>query len=170
MTEDVKEMGFLIIDTFFHYITPSHTTLIHRSQILYARATKDGKKTEHVQANFHDAAFRLAALGIDSCTASKYAVGGDAARDGRRRIRENLERAELAFAITLLAPVAPLYPSAPAPSLSFIHICSCPPLAPTNLIFIIQSTDTFYQNITSTKYYHRHHDVIQSAIKRSPRH
>jgi hypothetical protein len=76
-------MGLLIIGTFFHYITPSHTTFVHRSQILYARATKDGKKTEHVHANFHNAAFRLAVLRIDLCTASKYAVGGDVAREAR---------------------------------------------------------------------------------------
>jgi len=61
--------------------TPFRTTLMYRSQILYARATKDGKKTEHVQANFHNSAFRLAVLRIDSCTASKYAVGGDVARE-----------------------------------------------------------------------------------------
>jgi len=57
-------------------------------------------------------------------------------------------------------------PHCPATSL-FIHICSCPPLSPTNLIFIIQSTDTFHQSITSTIYYHSHHNA--SAIKRSPR-
>jgi hypothetical protein len=61
-----------------------------------------------VQANFHNAAFRLAVLRIDSCTASKDAVGGDVAREGSR---ENQGRAKLAVAVVLLAPIAPLYPS-----------------------------------------------------------
>jgi hypothetical protein len=141
---------------------------MHRSQILYARATKDGKNTEHVHANFHNAAFRLAALRIDSCTASKYAVGGDVAPEARvclTRDSGKPRKSKADICCHFACASRALYPALPQRLLFPSYIFALARHSPNKFDLHYTVDRHLPSKHHFNIYYHRHHNVIQSAIK-----